>query len=238
MVDIGYGSVQIEDLHLHGLKYPETRLDKIVKGVPTDSFMEIEDIATGESRKTPVKNFIVESMVRYIEQHRVRIPSDENMLDKTSADSKKKKTVSDYSLFDQLGEFVISKYTANGRPVYECKAKDHDVDALMFTLYGYLTQVIKTQNLYDKVPRTIPKAISYDRYVRLRNSTRKDRDSKDVIEMQDILRDAQASKSRIRQQKYDRMKSAYRNTSLGGRMLNLQSSRDKVGRSGISRRLR
>jgi intein/homing endonuclease len=165
MVDRGYGSTQIEDLHLFGLKYPETRLDKIVKAVETDSQIEIDDIANGDTRKTYVKNFAVESLVRFTEQHRVRMPIEDNLA------TKRKSKDEGYSIFDEMNDYVIDRYTANGRPVYKGR-DDHDLDAYMFTLYGYLTEVVKTNKLWDKMPSARPVHISYDKIIKERTGDR------------------------------------------------------------------
>jgi replicative DNA helicase len=163
MVDRGFGTTQIEDLHLYGLQNKHTGLHKIVKAVETDSQIEIADIATGETRKTYVKNFAVESLVRFMEQNRIRVPEEENLAaSKTSKDQ--------VTIFDEMNEYIIEKYTANGRPVYKGKSGDHDLDAFMFTLYGYITEVVKTQKLWDKIPPTTPKFISHEKRMRLRSN--------------------------------------------------------------------
>lgn len=156
MVDVGFGNVHIEDLHLHGLQHPHTRLDKIVIGVHTEGQIDIRDIATYEQRKTPVKNFLVESLVRYLEQHRIRIPHEEKMY---HDGDKRKQKYGAPTIFDQMVEYIIARYTPIGRPVYACKTQDHDLSALMFTLYGYLTEVIKTHNLIDNLPIVEPKSV-------------------------------------------------------------------------------
>jgi len=180
MVDVGYGSMQIEDLHLYGLQHPETKLDKIVKGVETDSQIEITDIASGNKRKTYIKNFIVESMVRFVEQHRIRVPVEENLLTE-------RKAKDHYSMFDEMAEYCIEKYTANGRPVYSGKNSDHDLDAFMFTLYGYLTEVIKSQDLWYALPKAKSKTISFDALMKNRtgkpiNNLKQSKDEKEIEE--------------------------------------------------------
>lgn len=227
MVDVGYGSVQIEDLHLYGLQHKSTKLDEIVKGVPTDSFMEIQDIATGEKRKTPVKNFIVESMVRFMEQRRLRIPKEENI---SEGQKKSKKSADTHTLFDQLANFVIDKYTANGRPVYKCDLKDHDIDAAMFTLYGYITEVIKTQDLWSKSPSVRARTISHERLMSMRSKTR----NKEDIGTEMVL----GTKEKLDKNKS--YKSTYVSDGYASRTINRTGGRSGgrfggAGRSSISR---
>jgi len=168
-VDVGYGGVQIEDLHLYGLKNKHTKLHEIVKAVQTDSQIEIDDIATGDKRKTYVKNFIVESTVRFLEQHRIRIAEEENI-------SKSKDAI---TIFDQMVNFYIKRRTPNGRPVYACDAKDHDLDAFMFTIYGYLIEVIKTNKLWDKLPTAKPRGMSREKMLDIQiNRTKDDNERK------------------------------------------------------------
>jgi replicative DNA helicase len=179
MVDVGYGSVQLEDMHLYGLRNPGSRMDKVVKPVATDSTIEITDIATGEKRKTFVKNFIVESSVRFMEQNRIRFPVEENLNEDTKGSKKAKD--SKYSLADALSEYVIEKYTSNGRPVYGCNLEDHDIDAFMFTIYGYLTEVIKTQNLWEKMPKAKIRTTSYDKIIKNRFKSESSDDDDDMV---------------------------------------------------------
>jgi hypothetical protein len=163
MCDIGFGRVQIEDMHLYGMRNPSSRLDKIVKGVKTDGTIEITDMATNGKRSTYIKNFIVESSIRFLEQNRIRLPIEENLQDLNKGS--KKANLESASLADALSEYVIEKYTSNGRPIYGCNLEDHDIDAFMFTIYGYLTEIIKTQNLWEKMPVAKIRTISYDKII-------------------------------------------------------------------------
>lgn len=228
MVDVGYGSTQIEDLHLYGLQHKETGLHKKVKAVRTDSQMEITDIATGEERKTYVKNFAVESLVRFMEQHRVRMPETENV--------GAGKTKSDATIFDEMVEYVIEKYTANGRPVYKGKAGDHDLDAYMFTLYGYLTEVIKTQKLWDKMPTAKGKLVSYDKILKSRADRLNKSGRSDLFE----VRAGEKEVDPFDQSTPHQSNNFYTSNGLTKRSIRRTGTPSPSGRSrgGISRRLR
>jgi len=68
--------------------------------------------------------------------------------------SDKKTTQSnDLSIGDQMRNYFIAKINYSGREIYECRS-DHDLDALMFAIYAYVTEVLKVNNLYDLLPTT------------------------------------------------------------------------------------
>ena len=154
LVDVGYGGMQIEDLKLTGLQRPETGLQEKVVVVETGGSLTINDIVTGDERRTPVKNFLVESTVRMVEMGSVKMPNEE-MLTTTERAGRVAKAM---TLLDQMRNYYIDRYTSTGRPVYKGE-EDHDLDAFMFCVYGVVTKLIKAQDLYSKMPPPRPKVI-------------------------------------------------------------------------------
>jgi hypothetical protein len=155
-VDVGYGSMQLEDLHLIGRKYPGTGLAKKLIGVETGGSIEIKDIVTGGDRTTFIKPFLVESTARFLERGMLRFPSEENLTTDTAGSSTRG---SKLTLSDQMLNYEIDYYTSTDRPVYK-STEDHDLDAFMFCVYSLVTEVIKSNNLYHTLAMVKPLRMS------------------------------------------------------------------------------
>lgn len=128
-VDQGFGATQIGDLRLFG----EMQIGKVMKGHPDlklidvqgvdfGSSVDIKDATSGETFKQGLKQFAVQNTVLILEK------------DLLSLDSE-----GDADIIKQMKNY-IQKSRNQGRVTYGYISKkigDHDLDALMISLYGF-----------------------------------------------------------------------------------------------------
>jgi len=195
-VDVGHGEMQIEELRLLTIRDPGNPIGNKIVPVHTDGTLEILDPLTFETRNTYVKNFVVKSTVRTIEQGILTLPIEEHMQnDKKMVDSQ------DLTLADQMRNYYIDKITSSGREVYACRS-DHDLDALMFAIFAYVTQILKINNLYDLLPTTSAASVPYKVILQQRemdDRTRQAMDDlpKDISDMRTVPVGYSRNKNRI-----------------------------------------
>lgn len=114
-VDAGAGEMQVEELHLHGIRHPETNLRKVVKRVAFGESIELTDPETFQKDKKPIKPFMVDNLHNFLEKEYIYFTS------------------KDQELYLQLASYTIKHVTEAGRPVFEPggNAVDHAHDALI-----------------------------------------------------------------------------------------------------------
>lgn len=127
--DRGFGTTQIEMLHDIGAKAPGNSPDRAlvrVKGVDFKSKTIIYDPYLRQRVPKDTKPLMINNAVRIFENNLIYIPSE------------------DEKLYKQLIGYVIEKYTSTGMPVYKAsdpKTGDHDLDALVIALFGFLMEM-------------------------------------------------------------------------------------------------
>lgn len=128
-VDAGFGATQIGDLRLYG----EMQVGKVPKGhadlklmdveaVDFGSSVEVKDPTTGESFKQGLKQFAVQNTVLCLEKDLLTLHPEH-----------------DKDIVKQMKNY-IQKSRNKGKVVYGYISKkigDHDLDALMISLYGF-----------------------------------------------------------------------------------------------------
>ena len=127
-VDAGYGEVQIEMLKKFGLQHPRTRLHKKVMGLEMQKQIEIRDPATGISRKTPIKPFLVTTLANALDLNRLILPRSED----TRVISKKE----NMGVVQQMRNFRLEGHSVHGLPKYS-QGQDHTLTALMAAVGGH-----------------------------------------------------------------------------------------------------
>ncbi|HJS83614.1 MAG TPA: terminase family protein [Nitrososphaera sp.] len=146
-VDRGYGEVQVELLHKHGVEVPESQLKKRVKGVSFSENMVMRDPATKQEVKKEIKPFMVDNLRQMLEAEQIVIPK------------------SDELLFRQLIGYIVVRTTVTGREVFEGgEAGDHAHDALILACLAI------TQNYGDLMRlrlATHSRAISNEAFIPL-----------------------------------------------------------------------
>lgn len=137
-VDRGYGDYQLERLHIYGDEHPESGLKTKVKGWQFKNSLEIMDPITKETKKEPMKPFMVNQLGLTIDRERLVL----SPCDKT--------------LQDQLINYSVERISQSGQPVYTSK-EEHFVDALglahlAFVLeFPKITQLIKVPEFSSKI---------------------------------------------------------------------------------------
>lgn len=117
-VDRGFGEYQVELLHLHGDTHPASGLREKVKGIAFGSAQEVRDPITHEIRTTPMKPFMVNQVVYYLEQDLLTINDD------------------DSEVWKQLENYQVVRVTPTGQPVFSSE-NEHCVDALMLAVTAF-----------------------------------------------------------------------------------------------------
>jgi len=117
-VDRGFGEVQVELLHKHGVENPHTRLREKVKGLSFAETIDVRDPYTKLMIKKELKPYMVDNLRQYLERGQLCIPS------------------TDDEMYMQLISYVVVRTTQTGRPVFEASgsAVDHAHDALLLAL--------------------------------------------------------------------------------------------------------
>jgi hypothetical protein len=162
-VDVGHGDMQIEELRLLTVRNPMDPIGKKIVPVETGGMITILDPLTMEERQTYVKSFVVKSAVRTVEQGILTLPMEEFM-----SNDKKQIDTNDLSMGDQMRNYYVEKINASGREIYACKS-DHDLDALMFAIYAYVTEILHLNNLFDLLPNTTAVTVSHEVIQRARD---------------------------------------------------------------------
>jgi replicative DNA helicase len=128
--DRGFGEYQIELLRKHGLKHPETCLDKIVKGISFSQKIPIRDPATKEMDNKDIKPFMVNQTSVLMERDQIALNKNDELL------------------WKQMQNYQVVKTTIYGRPIYTSE-DEHTLDAFMLTILGFtiefpnITQILQ-----------------------------------------------------------------------------------------------
>lgn len=117
-VDRGYGEVQVELLHKHGVENPISGLREKVKGISFSETTEVRDPYTKQIVKKEIKPYMVDNLRQFLEREVLLISE------------------KDTEMYMQLISYVVLRTTQTGRPVFEAggSAVDHAHDALMLAL--------------------------------------------------------------------------------------------------------
>lgn len=117
-VDRGYGEKQIEDLKMHGVKYPHTGLTHKVVGIQFSQKIECRDPHTKQKVKKDVKPFMVNNAVNVLEKELLALVPE------------------DYKVIRQLSDYSIRKVSTSGKPMYT-EGEEHIVDCICLALLGF-----------------------------------------------------------------------------------------------------
>lgn len=132
--DRGYGDYQIERLHIYGDQNPHTGLKNKVVGFQFKQNLDIIDPVTKETKKEPMKPFMVNQLVISFDRNRIILSPFDEILHK------------------QLIDYRVDRISANGQPIYT-SVNEHFVDALGL---AHLAFVLKFPEFSQaiKVPTT------------------------------------------------------------------------------------
>lgn len=123
-VDEGDGTTQVEALHLWGMKHPNTRLHRKVKGIDFGKVTFIRDPLIGKLVKKKVKPLMVDLCVRRVESLECVFPKGED----TST-----------GLVGQMRDFCVVRYGRDGQPVFS-DDKEHTLVAWMLSIYAVIME--------------------------------------------------------------------------------------------------
>jgi len=175
-VDRGFGEVQVELLHKHGVENPHTRLREKVKGLSFAETIDVRDPYTKLMIKKELKPYMVDNLRQYLERGQLCIPS------------------TDDEMYMQLISYVVVRTTQTGRPVFEASgsAVDHAHDALLLALLA----VAENYGEFSKSrPATNIETVSNSFFIPQQQFINSDKES-----------DGKNATSRVDKLKYDKMK--------------------------------
>lgn len=112
---------QLERLHIYGEQHPNSGLKNKVVGYQFKQVIDVPNPVRKTFTKEPLKPFMVNSLVKVFEDHRIILSPFDDILHK------------------QLVDYVVDRVTQSGIPVYTSK-NEHFVDALGL---AYLAMVLK-----------------------------------------------------------------------------------------------
>lgn len=120
-VDAGFGTTNIEELKLYGIKHPESGMTQKLVPIDFASNISIYDPYTKEEVKKSMKPFCVNNAVTCLERNELLLPDSE--------DEKIK-------LVGQMREYRIEKISPLGTPRYS-EDNDHILDAFNLSLLAF-----------------------------------------------------------------------------------------------------
>ena len=129
---------QIERLHIYGDQHPSTGLKHKVVGVQFKENLDIIDPVTKETKKEPLKPFMVNQLVITFDRERIILSPFDEILHK------------------QLIDYCVERISMSGQPVYT-SVNEHFVDALCLAHLAFvlkfpeLTQAIKIPQNSSKI---------------------------------------------------------------------------------------
>lgn len=131
VVDVGYGSTQIELLKKHGLQNPQGGLHRRLKPIAMQEHIEIRDPQNGLVRRTPTKPFLVNCLKNELDEGKLILPKDEDTIE-----TRKNAT---HGLVQQMRNFKIEGQSIYGVPKYS-QGEDHTLTAFMLGVSGYVLE--------------------------------------------------------------------------------------------------
>ena len=120
-VDRGFGETNVEMLHLYGERHPNSGLKNKVEGYSFRNVIDVPDAVRKTITKQPMKQFMVNALVKCFEDERMILSPFDDILHK------------------QLIDYCVDHITQSGQPVYTSE-NEHFVDALGL---AYLAMVLK-----------------------------------------------------------------------------------------------
>jgi hypothetical protein len=120
-VDAGFGTTNIEELRLYGMKFRESGILDKLKAIDFASTILVYDPYTKEQVKKAIKPFMVYNTQTCLERDELILPEAE--------DEKVK-------LIGQMREYRIEKFSPQGVPQFS-RENDHILDAFMLSLLAY-----------------------------------------------------------------------------------------------------
>lgn len=120
-VDAGFGTTNIEELKLYGMRFRESGFLNKIRSIDFHGNLTIWDPFLKQQVQKPIKPFMVNNAMTIVERNEIVLPESE--------DEKIK-------LVGQMREYVIEKISTYGQPTYS-KGNDHILDAFMLSLLGF-----------------------------------------------------------------------------------------------------
>lgn len=127
-VDVGFGSTQIELLKKHGMTNPGSNIHLRLRGLAMQQMTEVRDPTTGAIVKKHTKPFLVNQLVRVLDEGMLVLPKSE--------DTRVVRQDMDMGIVQQMRNFRIEGYSVHGLPKYS-QGQDHTLTALMLAIGGF-----------------------------------------------------------------------------------------------------
>lgn len=131
VVDVGYGSTQIELLKKHGLANPNGQLLRRLKPIAMQEHIEIRDPKNGIIRRTPTKPFLVNCLKNALDEGKLILPKSEDTIET------RKNAV--HGLVQQMRNFKVEGQSIYGVPKYS-QGYDHTMTSFMLAVAGYILE--------------------------------------------------------------------------------------------------
>lgn len=127
-VDKGFGEYQVETLHLYGSEHPETGLAKKVRGVSFGESHEVQDPITKELKMTPIKPFMINQVVYFLEQDILSLNDNDELI------------------WRQMENYQVVRITTTGQPVFS-DVDEHTIDALALAVLAFQIEMPDLANI-------------------------------------------------------------------------------------------
>jgi len=227
-VDKGYGEVQVEMLHKHGMNNRNTGLHKKVVAYSFGEQIELIEPKTSQIIKKPAKPFMVNTCAIQLEEGRLTLPISEDT-QVLAATAKDKETGKGQGLVQQMRNYQVLRYSTLGLPTYS-QGEDHTLVAYMLCIVGFILEFsdMRSLNIATSVYYNAP-SLEDSREDRLAQITRSLGPENESLNSTDALmsmlggqkhteslRNKMLKNGNAARSKYFSAKRISRNSSLGG----------------------
>lgn len=120
LADAGFGNTQMQMLMSYASSHPEQKLEERLESIAFQSYIKLSDPTTGGFTEQPIKPFMVNISVRYLEENKIILPTSEDYPSK---------------LVGQMRSYVVEGFGANGMPKY-VKGNVHTLEAWQLAILG------------------------------------------------------------------------------------------------------
>lgn len=120
MADAGFGNTQLQMLMSYAASHPDLRLEERIEPIAFQSTIKLADPITGGTTDQPIKPFMVNISVRYMEENKIILPVSEDYPSK---------------LVGQMRAYLVEGYSTNGMPKYT-KGNVHTLEAWQLSVLG------------------------------------------------------------------------------------------------------
>lgn len=146
-VDRGFGESQTEYLHLYGKQHPESYLAERVKGISFSSTIQIRDPATQEFSKQKIKPFMVNTVIKMLEDNQLIFSKYHTKLIEQLQDYKYERITDTNITFSSKNEHIIDALSLAAYAMFEHYANPFGFEEAKDSYLLEIPEVVETKEV-------------------------------------------------------------------------------------------